>query len=368
MTKINIRQFIFIFISIISIILFILFFTSTFSTEKETNVFQEENGCIIDTGSNLKPVSGHYLQAVINTENPESQNYVYGTVLLSWTTEVGEDTFTGQTNIKIYLDGLTHKYYLPLGIYQNWPLQGQIDQIKIALPQFEDTDIELFSVSLNQRSFFPVDIYFLGLIRSPEIPVYSPINRFMIQTYVFLFSSLFLAGIYSLLFIRHPKKRALQRIKRALLILIILILVFFSGTYIYREVLTVKSYWKAYGDDLISGRYEETYLGIYDFERFILWVNDLIPEDQNLILFIKGEPIYIMSEMAYNLYPRDIKFIDISGKTREEITDEIDSIKISSENIYGHLIILSEDEAWLASGYELMAQYRSTGGLIFSLK
>ena len=143
---------------------------------------------------------------------------------------------------------------------------------------------------------------------------------------------------------------------------------FFPATYIYGEVLAVKSHWNAYGDDLLSGNIEDTYLGIYDFERFIIWADETIPEGQPVIVFVKGEPVYIMSEMAYNMYPRDIKFLDISGKTADDIAAEIDDIRRASGKKYDYLIVLSEDDSRLASGYELTARYRSTGGYIYKIK
>lgn len=241
----------------------------------------------------------------------------------------------------------------------------------IELPRLQGVEIKMVSNDLKKRVFFPADIYFSNLISISEVPVYSPINSLMIPAYVFLLFSIVLAGIYYLLFRRFPGKAGNQavKIKRSVFMLLIILLLFFSGTYIYREVLAVRSHWNAYGDDLVSGNIEETYMGIYDFERFIDWAGDVIPEGRGgVILFIKGEPVYIMSEMAYNLYPRDIRFIDISGKTHSEITGEIESIRIASQLAYDHLIILSEDDAWLASGYELVARYRSTGGFIYSLK
>ncbi|TET48182.1 MAG: hypothetical protein E3J58_06825 [Actinomycetota bacterium] len=75
-----------------------------------------------------------------------------------------------------------------------------------------------------------------------------------------------------------------------------------------------------------------------------------------------------MSEMAYNLYPRDIKFINISGKTFDEINSEIEGINESPTDAYNYLIVLSEDNAYSASRFELLARYRTTGGFIYRIK
>jgi len=75
-----------------------------------------------------------------------------------------------------------------------------------------------------------------------------------------------------------------------------------------------------------------------------------------------------MSELAYNLYPRDIKFIDLSGRDYEEINDEIEEMSQSYTDAYEYLIVLSEDDSYFAAGLELIAKYRTTGGFIYSTR
>ena len=118
----------------------------------------------------------------------------------------------------------------------------------------------------------------------------------------------------------------------------------------------------------MSGSLDKTYLGFYDFEKFIMWVDGTIPEGMDIIVYVRGEPVYIMSEMAYNLYPRDIKFINISGKTYDEINAEIESISEGHEDAYNYLIALSEDDAHSAFRFELLARYRTTGGFIYRVR
>jgi hypothetical protein len=157
-------------------------------------------------------------------------------------------------------------------------------------------------------------------------------------------------------------------IKKAVFIFIISILLLFSVNFVYTEIITVKSYWGSYKKHIMAGSLDETYFGFYDFEKFIIWADDTIPEGMDIIVFLRGEPVYIMSEMAYNLYPRDIKFINISGRTFEEINSEIESINKSYKDIYEYLIVLSEDDASSAFRFELLARYRTTGGFIYKIK
>jgi hypothetical protein len=324
----------------------------------------------IITPKSLEPGRGHYMLLTVKTADPDGRDHPYGTAAVKWDPGAAEARGTCQERFKLYIDGSTHRYHIPLGANGDWYRSVKINNIVLELPDFEGIEIELLGASLRKRIFFPIDTYLSGLAMKPHASGYIDLNRFLIPSYVFLLIFLILAGIYYLLFRKISFKGTGQTIivKRAVFIFILLILVFFSGTYIYQEVITIRSYWRSYGDDLASGSIDDTYLGTYDFERFITWVAGVIPDDQNIILFIKGEPVYTMSEMAYNLYPRDIRFINIIGKTNYEINAEIEYIKSSSVSEYDYLIVLSRGDAWLASSYGLMARFRSTGGYIYDLR
>ena len=92
-----------------------------------------------------------------------------------------------------------------------------------------------------------------------------------------------------------------------------------------------------------------------------------IPEGQNLILLVRGEPVYIMSEVAYNLYPRDIKFINISGMQEDKIVEEISIINDENNMGYSNIVVLSEKDKLSSYKLTLTDSYRDTGGFIYSL-
>ncbi|MBC8390174.1 MAG: hypothetical protein H8E13_19275, partial [Actinobacteria bacterium] len=145
------------------------------------------------------------------------------------------------------------------------------------------------------------------------------------------------------------------------------ILVLFSFYFLSLQAFTVKSYWDSYRKYIISGDLKNTYLGFYDFEKFISWVDEKIPKDENLIVLVRGEPVYIMSEMSYNLYPRDIKFINISNKENGQILDEIININSKNSNNYKYIISLSEDDSISLKDLDLIFKYRENSGFIYKI-
>ena len=141
-----------------------------------------------------------------------------------------------------------------------------------------------------------------------------------------------------------------------------------SFYFITLEAYIVKSYWDSYRQYILSGNLSETYLGFYNFEKFIFWLDDRIPEDENIIVLVRGEPIYIMSEMVYNLYPIDVKFINISQKEELKILEEIIKINSKSQNRYSYIIALSEKNKLISNRLEIIDQYTDNGGFIYKFK
>lgn len=313
---------------------------------------------------------GHYLIIAITASSPNSADYPSGTAAIKWFHPSDGTAHTYQQRFKLYIDGARHRYYIPLGTNEGWVPSSGFDNMVVELPPVEGTDMEISSVVFRKRIFFPLDIYLgrklLGVAGSGPINI----NNFLIPSYILLLLFLILCLIYYLLFRSFYSKKINPGmiVKRAVFIFILSVLVLFSATYIYNGVFTIKSYWKAYGDNVMSGELEDTYQGFYDFEKFIIWADNVIPQGKDIIVFVRGEPVYIMSEMAYNLYPRDIKFKNISGRTLDEINAEIESMNEASEDGYEYLIALSEDDAHFASQFELIARYRTTGGFIYEIE
>ena len=153
---------------------------------------------------------------------------------------------------------------------------------------------------------------------------------------------------------------------------LVIILFIFSVYFFKNEIITVKSYYDSYKKNIRQANLKNTYLGFYDFEKFISWASQKIPENENLIVFVRGEQIYIESELAYNFYPRDVKFINISQNTAEKINNEILDINSQTENqdknSYKYIIALSAEDVKNIDVLTLEYNYRPDAGFIYTLK
>ncbi|MEI7616333.1 MAG: hypothetical protein WCJ54_06420 [Actinomycetota bacterium] len=145
----------------------------------------------------------------------------------------------------------------------------------------------------------------------------------------------------------------------------------FSIYFFKNEILTVRSYYDSYKKNISQQDLKNTYLGFYDFEKFIGWAAGKIPENENIIVLVRGEQVYIESELAYNLYPRDIKFINISQSSPEKTVDEISGINLeaaSEGRNYKYLMALSGEDIKAGEILKLQYSYRPDAGLIFAIK
>jgi hypothetical protein len=308
-----------------------------------------------------------------------------------------------QERARIFIDGIRHNYYIAVGENKYWrhdwnldgpTLKGQISSLEIEIPKIEGVDIQINSVSLNQRPVFAVDSHINYFFKNYF--QLSFIDRYLTPAYVFLI--LFTVVFFPFGFLL---KRTRISFKTLALFIPLLLLIFFSFYFINNYIFTVKGYWDSYKQYIISGRLDETYYGFSDFEKFVTWVGEKVPQDQNVIVLVRGEPVYIMAQMAYGLYPRDIKFINISRMSAEETAEivkgfnfvssayenstksansEADKSTIEKNNTaglnisdgtrcYEYIVVLSEtDKEFLESvKVKLEYSYRENAGFIYKL-
>jgi hypothetical protein len=334
--------------------------------------------------------------------------------------EINRASSTGaykiQERTRIFVDGIRHNYYLAVGENKywrhDWNLEGptlkeQVSSLEIEIPEIEGIDIQLNGVSLNQRPVFAVDSHINYFFKNYFQLSY--IDRFLTPAYIFLI--LFTIGFFPFSILlkrtgdsgkntrtndlesvalkspdlkdRDPRietadanniytgnlnsnlRSALQncrpvgiRIDFKILALLIplFLLIFFSFYFINNYIFTVKGYWDSYKKYIISGQLDKTYYGFSDFEKFVTWVGEKVPQSQNVIVLVKGEPVYIMAQMVYGLYPRDIKFLNISSMSADEIADKITNLNFS-ESSGGNTI----ESANAASGNNIVENKNNTG-------
>ena len=326
----------------------------------------------------------------IKAKNNNSIDFPVGSVLIRWK-YTGSDKFesTDQQRFKIFIDGCSHNYYIPVGENRYWTnkfpdghntdsksniesdnkdnnINTKISSIKIEIPDIDGVEISINKIQLKRRLLFPLDSYINYFFKSSFNIDY--INRFLTPAYIFL-AFVLIAFLMNYLLFKNKKNNKIYilRIDKTILFSVVTILVLFSFYFLSLQVFTVKSYWDSYRKYIISGDLENTYLGFYDFEKFISWVDEKTPKDDNLLVLVRGEPIYIMSEMSYNLYPRDIKFINISNKENGQILDEIVNINSKNSNNYKYIIALSEDDSTSLKDLDLIFKYRGNSGFIYKI-
>ena len=216
------------------------------------------------------------------------------------------------------------------------------------------------------------------------------INRFLTPAYIFLTFSLILFFIYILLYrekrstisvknetfknaFANMFKDEKQKIPPAKILVFIstAILLAFSFYFIALNSFTIKSYVDSYRQIVLKGELDKTYEGFYNFRRFISWIGQKVPEGENIIVLLRGEPVYIMSEMAYNLYPKDIKYMDVSTKNDQQILIKIKEINQASKNnnfSYKYIVIISKEDIPQTEDLELIDKYKENGGFLYRLR
>jgi len=216
----------------------------------------------------------------------------------------------------------------------------------------------------------------------------SQINRYLTPVYLFILLILFLYMVLWLL-IYPGKLKTIEKyryFRRRLLnpvIMVLLATVLFSVFYFMaaNTFYTVKSYWDSYKKYIKAQNLDEAYYGFYDFEKFIFWADSKIEPGENLVVLLRGEPVYIMAELAYNLYPRDIKFLDIGGKESQDIYSNIigmsrlaeedeacETDKPGKRSNYRYILALTDTGIIDLEKFELLYKYRDTGGFIYRIK
>jgi hypothetical protein len=280
-----------------------------------------------------------------------------------------------QEREKIIIDGFTHIYHICAGQNKywgyDWSLEGGvpktfIDSITLEVPVLEGIDINIQEIELKKRILPGLDSWInYRLKNSLDI---DNINPAVTQTYIFLLLAIFMSGVFYFLFLRVKKTGT--HFPAIISYIIVLCLFAFSIYFMQSGFFTVKSYIDSYRHYITSGRLGRTYEGFYNFERFIKWLGDKIPQGKNAIVLLKGEPVYIMSELAYNLYPMDLKFIDISGKTSQEILDEINDVRPENDKPsgnYEYLVVLSKNDIPSFPSLQLVSSYRKNAGFLYRI-
>ena len=115
---------------------FIIFCTPVFSVSRDIVSIRDGSSYILKTENGLKPGPGHFIVLTIRTENPGHHDHPFGTGVIKWSSETGTDEIVKQQRFRIYVDELTHKYYIPVGQDRNWYENDIINNLSFEIPFF----------------------------------------------------------------------------------------------------------------------------------------------------------------------------------------------------------------------------------------
>jgi len=363
--------------------------------------------------SRLIPEIGDFILMDIKAENIGNVKYPSSSVMVRWEHvsdktigDTGMAEINNQQTFPVVIDGIKHSYYIPTGENPAWTQDSESDgitdsdknsdvsndnaisSISVELPEIEGIEIKISGLKLIRRLFLPLDSFIN--YQAKKLMSIEQINRFITPAYIFLTFCLILFLIH-ILFYReklsnisvknetskntftntlNDKKQKILPIK-ILVVISTAILLIFSLYFIALNSFTIKSYVDSYRQYILKGEFGKTYEGFYNFKRFISWIGQKVPEGENIIVLLRDEPVYIMSEMAYNLYPKDIKYIDVSKKDDKQILNEIKEVNQTGKNTnlnYRYIVIISREDVFQSKDLELIDKYRENGGFLYKLK
>jgi len=334
------KKYIFIAASVLAGACLLLFISPIFSLE-----VAETGGYTL--GLDIKPEVGHYATLELKAINAENIQFPKGTAELQW----GKSPLARE-RFDIYIDNISHSYYVPLGENAYWQGSENIEALSLSLPQVEGVEYQLENIMLSRRAFPPLDSYINSYFK--YLWRIDGINRFLVPSYMLLAFTALAVIIYISAF----KKLGLNPVVPISL----MILTLFSAYFFIAQIYTARSYYISYEHHIEQRDFSNTYHGFYDLRKFISWIDQELPDGENLAVLVRGEPVYIMSEMAYNLYPRGIRFINISQKTHSEIMDElVDSGKTG----HSHIIIFSPEDRVESFRLNRLGSYTEEAGFIY---
>jgi hypothetical protein len=341
------------------------------------------------------PEIGDFIIIDIKAENTGNVKYPSSSITVKWehvsdkaNDDTGIEEAKKQQTCRIVIDGIKHSYYIPIGENSAWTQSSGpggtadsdsldnnivsdnfVSSISIEPPEIEGIKIKISEVRLVRRLILPLDSYINYWAK--KLMNIEQINRFLTPAYIFLTFSLILFLIYILLYRAAAKERQIITPAKILIFISTVILLVFSFYFIALNSFTVKSYVDSYRQYILKGELDKTYEGFYNFKRFISWIGQKVPEGENIIVLLRGEPVYIMSEMAYNLYPKDIKYIDVSNKNDQQILSEIRKINQAGKNNkfnYKYIVIISKEDIPQIEDLELIDKYKENGGFLYKLR
>ncbi len=254
------------------------------------------------------------------------------------------------------IDDARHRYRIPVGEEKEWT-KGSVHSFLIETREIEGMEIILSKVSLKRRMPMAIDAHlnqwaasFFGL---------RGMDAYWIPAIILMFYLMIAGSAYIKIF-----KPAAIDFPIFASFLFLSVLLFFSFFFLRSQLITVKSHFLSQKDTVKSQGIEYTYAGFLNFRQFLGWVDETLDPKEDILFLVRGEPVYIMSEAAYHLYPRKLEFIN-SSRPYSQILEDIDSRKDARI-----LIAMTAEDLMLVrnlKGLEFVDRYRQNAGFILRI-
>ncbi|MBC7334546.1 MAG: hypothetical protein H5T85_08910 [Actinobacteria bacterium] len=170
-------------------------------------IVQEGNIGTITFTKPLNPDTRHYITLTLTATNKGNVEFPKGIASIIWKDKSYDPLY--REKFEIYIDGISHNYYIPIGENLYWNKTKNVTQVKLELPHVEGIDITIESFSVNKRVLFPLDTY-LNLYLKKYLDI-DYINRFLTPSYLIFIFILVSYFIYSIYFKRVSFKALFKR-------------------------------------------------------------------------------------------------------------------------------------------------------------
>ena len=297
-----------------------------------------------------------FFEVVLSARNTEGAPIQYSSASIKWDLLTGYDALQKEDFI-FFIDNATHRYRIPVGQNRKWTA-APVRSFLIETREIEGITLSIREVSLKRRVPVAIDarlnrwaIGFFGLRDMP--PYFFP-------AIVLLAASLIAGFAYIKIF-----KPAGIYFRSIVLVLSFVLLLSFGFFFFRSQIITMKSHFISQKETVKNEGLPYTYAGFLDFRLFLGFIDDSIEKEEGVLFLVRGKPVYIMSEALYSLYPRKIRFVDLSQSHSEVLAD------INSQKDLQLIVALTAEDLMLIrniKGLVLQDRYRQDAGFILRIE
>jgi hypothetical protein len=297
-----------------------------------------------------------YFEVVLTAQNVEGAPIQYSSASIKWDLSQGYDALQTE-DFTFFIDNATHRYRVPVGQNRRWTA-APVHSFFVETREIEGISMSLREVSLKRRMPAAIDarlnrwaVGFFGL---------RSISPYFFPATILLAASLLAGFAYIKIF-----KPAGIHFRGIVFVLSFALLLSFGLFFFRSQLITIKSHFISQKETIKSQGLQYTYAGFLDFRKFLGWIGENTGKEEGLLFLVRGQPVYIMSEAVYSLYPRKIRFVDLSQSHSEVLAD------IHSQKDFQVIIALTAQDFMRIrniKGLTLEDRYRQDAGFILRIE